>query len=104
MALPFSAENSLLDLLFESNHTPVAFMDLDFNFIRVNQAYALADNKDIDFFKEKNHFDLYPNSENQKIFNEVVKTGNPYHIKAKAFEYVETPEKGDTFWTGVCCW
>jgi len=98
MALSFSAENSLLDLLFESNLTPVAFMDLDFNFIRVNQAYALADNKDIDFFKEKNHFDLYPNIENQKIFNEVVKTGNPYHIKAKAFEYVETPEKGDTFW------
>ena len=98
MASSFFAENSLLELLFENNHTPVAYMDLDFNFIHVNQAYALADNKKTDFFKGKNHFSLYPNTENQKIFNDVLKTGITYQTKAKPFEYVDSPEKGETFW------
>ena len=98
MASPFFAENSLLGLLFENTHTPVAYMDLDFNFIHVNHAYALADNKKTGFFKGKNHFDLYPNTENQKLFNDVLKTGITHQTKAKAFEYIESPEKGETFW------
>jgi len=97
MALPF-AENPLLELLFENSHTPIAYMDLDFNLLHVNQAYALSHGKEVDFFSGKNHFDLYPNDENQKIFNNVVKTGKPYSIKAKAFEHLETPGKGVTFW------
>lgn len=98
MAFPPVAENSLLELLFENNHTLIAYMDLDCNFIRVSEAYALADQKAVDFFPGKNHFNLYPDEENQKIFNNVVKTGIPYVVKAKAFEYIEAPEKGVTFW------
>ena len=98
MALMPSADNSLLELLFENSLTPIAFMDLDFNIFHVNQAYASAHGNKVDFFSGKNHFDLYPNNENQKIFNDVVKTGEPYSIKAKAFEHIETPEKGVTFW------
>ena len=98
MALTPFAENSLLEHLFDNNRTPLAYLDLDFNLLHVNQAYALAHGKEVDFYSGKNHFDLYPNDENQKIFNDVVKTGKPYTIKAKAFEHIETPEKGMTFW------
>ena len=73
-------------------------MDLEFNFIHVNQAYASADNKNVDFYPDKNHFDLYPNDENKSIFDNVIKTGKTYKTKAKAFEYAEEPEKGTTFW------
>jgi PAS domain S-box-containing protein len=92
------AEDSLLNLLFKKSLTPIAFMDLNFNFIHVNQAYASTDNKNIDYFPGKNHFDLYPNDENKIIFETVVKTGKTYETKAKAFEYVNTPDKGVTFW------
>ena len=98
MALTPFAENSLLEHLFDNNRTPLAYLDLDFNLLHVNQAYALAHGKEVDFYSGKNHFDLYPNDENQKIFNDVVNTGKPYTIKAKAFEHIETPEKGMTFW------
>lgn len=98
MATSPIAENSLLKLLFENSITPIAYMDLDFNFIHVNQAYASADHKNIDFFPGKNHFELYPNDENKSIFENVVKTGKTYETKAKAFEYAEAPEKGITFW------
>jgi len=92
------AVDPLLELLFENKHTLIAFLDLGLNFIRVSQSYAEADGKQPDFFPGKNYFDLYPNEENQKIFNNVVNTGQPYIAKAKAFEYTETPEKGVTYW------
>lgn len=98
MAFPPFAENPLLELLFENNHTIVAYMDLEANFIRVSQAYALVDDEKVDFYTGKNHFDLYPSIENQKIFNDVVKTGKAYLAKAKAFEYINTPVKEKTFW------
>lgn len=98
MAFPPFAENPLLELLFENNHTLVAYMDLGANFIRVSQAYALVDDKKADFYTGKNYFDLCPSTENQKIFNDVAKTGKSYIAKAKAFEYINTTEKEKTFW------
>ena len=98
MPLSSFAGNPLLKLLFENNHTPIAYMDLDFNLLHVNQAYASVHEKEIEFFLGKNNFDLYPNDENQKIFNDVVKTEKSYSVKAKAFEHIETPDKGVTFW------
>lgn len=98
MARPPFSENLLLELLFDNHQTAIAYMDLNFNLLHVNQAYALAHGKEIDFFSGKNYFDLYPSDESQKIFNDVVKTGKPYSIKAKAFEHLETPEKGKTYW------
>lgn len=98
MAYPPFAENPLLEILFNNNHTLVAYMDLDANFIRVSQAYALVDDRNVDFFPGKNHFELYPDAENQNIFNDVVKTGKAFLAKAKAFEYFNTPEKEKTFW------
>ncbi|SEH05798.1 hypothetical protein [Candidatus Venteria ishoeyi] len=43
-------------------------MDKSFNFIRVNRAYAVAGKKQAEDFIGKNHFQLYPNQENEKIF------------------------------------
>ena len=95
--MPFT-ENLLLEHLFDNNRSPLVFLDLDFNLLYVNQAYALAHGKEVDFFSGKNHFDLYPGDENQKIFSDVVKTGIPYTIKAEAFEHIEALEKGTTYW------
>ena len=53
----------------------MAYLDPKFNFIWVNRAYAVADNRTPDFFPGKNHFKLYPDEENEKIFSEVLKTG-----------------------------
>ena len=76
----------------------MAYLDDDFNFIRVNKAYAEADGKEISFFPGKNHFDLYPNQENEKIFENVVKSGEPFFIRGKPFIYPDNPEKGVTYW------
>ena len=90
--------NELLERMFSSIHVLVAYMDRDFNFIRVNRAYADADGRDTEFFRGKNHFALYPNDENEVIFRRTVETGEPYLVSDKAFVYADHPERGATYW------
>ncbi|MCP4599772.1 MAG: PAS domain S-box protein, partial [Proteobacteria bacterium] len=90
--------NQLLETIFDHTHMLVAYLDPQLNFIRVNRAYAEADKREPSFFPGKNHFDLYPNAENEAIFCRVVETGEPHFTHAKPFEYAENPERGVTHW------
>ncbi|UCE19515.1 MAG: PAS domain S-box protein [Gemmatimonadota bacterium] len=88
----------LLETILDHTHMLVAYMDHHFNFVKVNRAYAMADEREPSFFPGKNHFDLYPNPENKEIFRRVVETGEAYFARAKPFEYAEHPERGVTYW------
>ncbi|UCC97262.1 MAG: PAS domain S-box protein [Phycisphaerales bacterium] len=88
----------LLETIFEHTHMLVAYLDPQFNVVRVNRAYAQADEHEPSFYQGKNHFDLFPNAENEQIFRMVMKTGVPYSTYAKPFEYAEHPERGVTYW------
>jgi len=89
---------NLLETLLDHTHMMVAYLDPQFNFVRVNRAYAKADEREPSFFPGKNHFDLYPNQENEEIFSHVVERGEPYFAYAKPFVYKEHPERGVTYW------
>jgi PAS domain S-box-containing protein len=88
----------VLDAFFAHSITPLVILDNKFNFIRANQAYAEACQKEIDEFEGRNHFELYPDEENEKIFKEVVKTKKPFQTFAKPFTYPDHPEWGMTYW------
>lgn len=90
--------NDLLERLFSTIHIAVAYMDTDFTFIRVNQAYAAADGYEPAFFVGRNHFDLYPDAENEAIFRRVTETGAPYTAYARPFVFPVHPERGTTYW------
>jgi len=90
--------NRRLQTLLDNTHMMVAYLDPQFNFVRVNRAYAEADGRVPSFFPGRNHFDLYPNAENEEIFRRVIETGEPYFASAKAFEYAEHPERGVSYW------
>ncbi|MBP1693859.1 MAG: histidine kinase, partial [Chloroflexi bacterium] len=90
--------NALLERFFLSIDTLIAYMDRDFNFIRVNTAYAASAGHSPEFFVGKNHFELYPHEENEAIFRNVVETGEPFSVAEKPFEYAEYPERGVTYW------
>lgn len=91
-------KKDLLEKIFSTSYGLIAYMDREFNFIRVNRAYAEADNQTQDFFPGKNHFDLYPDKENEAIFRNVVDTGEAYTAYAKPFEYAEHPERAVSYW------
>ncbi|NIN65870.1 MAG: PAS domain S-box protein [Anaerolineae bacterium] len=88
----------LLETILDHSHVLVACMDPGFNFLRVNRAYAEADGRDSSFFPGRNHFDLYPDEENQAIFQSVAATGEVFAAYAKPFEYAEHPERGVSYW------
>jgi len=93
--------NQILDTVFEHTHTLFAYMDVDFNFIRVNRAYANAENRPPEFFAGKNYLELYPNAENEAIFRYVVESGQWYSVYAKPIEYENNNERGISYWDWV---
>ncbi|MDA8133624.1 MAG: PAS domain S-box protein [Desulfobacteraceae bacterium] len=90
--------NQILNGILSHTHMQTVFLDLKFNFIWVNQAYADSCGHDPSFFPGKNHFDLYPSEENQGIFQQVADTGDPFFVFAKPFEFPDHPERGITYW------
>jgi len=90
--------NQILSAVLDHTHIMAAMLDTRFNFIWVNSAYAEKDQQDAAFYPGRNHFDLYPHEENQRIFQSVVDTGVPFFTTAKPFEYPGQPDRGVTYW------
>jgi PAS domain S-box-containing protein len=88
----------MLERIFNNNHLSIAYLDPQFNFIRVNRTYAAACGKPVDFFPGKNHFSLFPHEENERIFRQVVIGGNPHTAYDMPFEFPDHPEWGVTYW------
>jgi PAS domain S-box-containing protein len=88
----------LLETMFSNIHVAIAYLDQEFNYVRVNRIYAEGDGRAPEFFPGKNHFVLYPNKESEGIFRRVVTTGMPYFTYADPFEFPEHPERGASYW------
>jgi diguanylate cyclase (GGDEF)-like protein/PAS domain S-box-containing protein len=87
----------LAETFFSHSVACLVILDRDYNFIRVNQAYAHACRRDIDTFAGHNHFELYP-SDTKAIFDEVVHTKRSHVTFTRAFEFADQPERGVTYW------
>ena len=87
----------LLEAFFEHTITPLVILDKDFHYIRVNQAYARACQRDVSEFPGKDHFELYPSAA-RNIFQRVVETKTPYQAFAQPFTFPDHPERGVTYW------
>ncbi|MGD9494823.1 MAG: PAS domain S-box protein [Armatimonadota bacterium] len=91
-------QQQMLEAFFEHSLDPAAILDRDFNFIRVNRAYAEAGGYPAEYYQGRNHFEMYPHEENQRIFERVRDSREPFEIRAKPFEYPDHPEWGVTYW------
>lgn len=79
-------ERDLLKVIMENTDALLAYLDPEFNFINVNSAYAQKIGLKEDDLIGKNHFDLFPDEENKKIFKEVCRTKKRVEFKAKPFK------------------
>ena len=91
-------EKGLLEGIMKSTDVMLAYLDRDFNFLAVNPAYAAASRRTPDELIGNNHFDLFPNEENEAIFKQVRETGETVFFKDKPFEFADQPERGITYW------
>ncbi len=90
-------ERDILNIIMENTETQLAYLDSKFNFIRVNSAYARGSGFTKNGLSGRNHFQLFPNAENQAIFEQVIETGKPVEFKAKPFEFADQPWRGTTY-------
>lgn len=88
--------NKLLEQVFFSTHFLIAYLDIDFNFVKVNQAYANKDGREGSFYEKKNFFELYPLEKYRQIFKNVIETGEAYLAYSQDFLFTQ-PEQG-AYW------
>lgn len=89
---------NVLQRIFNNTQFLLAYMDPDFNFIQVNERYAQIVGKQPHQFIGINHFELYPDEENEALFREVAETGKPVQVHARPFTYPGNPERGVSYW------
>ncbi len=85
-------------LINGAKNSHLVYLDRDFNFVRVNETYAQTCGYRPAEMIGKNHFALYPDSENEAIFARVRETGVPVEFHDKPFEFPDQPERGVTYW------
>jgi PAS domain S-box-containing protein len=93
-------QSRILESFFQYTVTPLVFLDRDFNFIRVNEAYARACQREASEFPGHNHFEFYPSDAKAK-FEQVVQTKEPYMAIARPFTFPDHPEWGTTYWDWI---
>jgi len=98
LAADLERERDILHTLMENTAAQVAYLDLEFNFVQVNSAYVQGCGHSREELIGRNHFDLFPNVENQAIFERVRDSGQPVKFRAKPFEFEDQSEQGTTYW------
>lgn len=91
-------KNALFSSLFNNSHQLMAYLDRQFNFVFVNEAYAATGKRPAGEYVGLNHFALYPDAENERIFRQVLASGQAYRADAKPFRHPDQPERGTTYW------
>ena len=95
-------EKNLLQAIMNGpRNVHLVYLDRDFNFVRVNEAYAATCGYRPDEMIGKNHFALYPNAELEDIFTRVRDNGEIVEIQDRPFIFPDQPERGITYsnWT-----
>jgi PAS domain S-box-containing protein len=91
-------EKNVLKGIMENTGTMLAYLDPEFNFVAVNSAYAKGSGHSAEELIGKNHFALFPNAENQAIFEKVRDTGKTVAYYDKSFDFADQPGRGVTYW------
>jgi len=87
-----------LEIIMENIRTGVAYLDREFNFINVNSAYAKESGYSKENIVGQNHFKLFPNKENEAIFNNVLESGNAKEVIDRPYEFINQLNKRSTNW------
>ena len=88
----------LLERVFSTTHLLIAYMDREFNFVRVNRAYARDDGHEPEFYAGRNYFQLCADDEMQEIFQNSVDTGDPYFAFEQSFQRTGRKDRAPGYW------
>jgi PAS domain S-box-containing protein len=89
--------SELLERVFASVDLAIAFLDTDFNFLRVNPAFAHSFGGSPESYEGRSLFALYPDAEKRAIFDRVVETGVA-HVEFESPFLLEPERLKGSFW------
>lgn len=92
------ADRGVLQAIMDNTDTHLAYLDRDFNFVAANTTYAAGSGHPLDELIGRNHFDLFPNKENEEIFQHARETGEAVEYRAKPFVFEGQSWRGVTYW------
>jgi PAS domain S-box-containing protein len=98
LAATLQRERNILYGIMGNTRAHLAYLDPEFNFVEVNATYAQGCGYSREALIGRNHFEVFPDAENQAIFERVRDTGEPVEFRAKPFEFPDRPELGTTYW------
>jgi PAS domain S-box-containing protein len=87
-----------LEIIMENTDTGIAYLTNEFNFININSAYALESGHNKEDLIGRNHFEFFPDKENEKIFKNVVSSGESIEVFDKPYKFPDQPNRGITYW------
>lgn len=90
----------LLGSLFADAATAYALLDPDFGYLQVNEAFARARGKSVDYFPGKDHFDLHP-SDAKPLFEKARDARQKCSFKARPLPPAGSSGAGTTYWDGT---
>jgi PAS domain S-box-containing protein len=91
-------EKELLEIVMEGTPTQIAYLDRDLRFVTVNSAYEKGSGHQRVELIGKGYFEVFPDDEDENLFNKVRATGKSVENKAKPLEYGDQTRRGQTFW------
>jgi PAS domain S-box-containing protein len=80
---PTATSEAILEKLFSSIHVGIASLDREFNYIRVNIAFARAAGSSAETFPGDNHFTRFPDPEQEAACLRAVETGQSQYAYGK---------------------
>lgn len=89
--------NQLLEAMLYRTHLMFAYLDPQFNIVRVNAAFADDCRKDVSFLTGKNYFDVHPVDADRAIFQQVVDSQKPVSMFASPVEFPDQPDRSITY-------
>jgi PAS domain S-box-containing protein len=98
LAADLRRQRDLLQVMIDSTETNLAYLDRDMRFVYLNETYARASGHSVQDLIGSQHFDVFPNAENEAIFSHVRDAGEPISYVGKPFSYAEHPEWGISYW------
>jgi PAS domain S-box-containing protein len=90
--------NELFESAFSSIHVLVAYLDSQWDFVRVNLAFAENYGHEPEFFVGKNVFDVVSLVHNRATFERVLSTGEPHFAFEDAFGAGGEGERRARYW------
>jgi PAS domain S-box-containing protein len=91
-------ERDRLLAMVENSHTQLAYLDRDFNFVRVSSTYAERSGHTPDELIGRNYFALFPDQDKRVIFERVRRSGKPARFNTQTFDQSSQSQEAISYW------